>query len=487
MMKLGTEVTVTSDDRSRRAEIVADTPPRRYSRKLSFDLLALSAVGIEAALITTSGMLAGFVALGPSHHGLLSLAVLLGTMLIGTGLHAAGAYSLDALAHPGSRLVRVGAVIAAVCLTLALVVTTLAAPRASTWLWGGAWMAAGVAIVAVARAVLARVLRPWVAFGRFDQRIAVIAPLCRCPQHRALAILCRELSAQQKRNCVTSFHPMAAELGDDVLAQLAAKLREEEIDEVVILGSPNDDQEWIRTLVKGLEVLPVRFSLAVHRPVLADDEARYASLVLVEQPLSASERIAKRGFDIVVSLVALTLLAPLIAAVALAIKLESRGPVLFRQQRYGFNKQIIEVLKFRSMYADMSDQLADSLTLRNDPRVTRVGAFIRKWSLDELPQLLNVLRGDMAIVGPRPHPLNAKAGGSLYEDVVENFYTRYRVRPGITGWAQVNGLRGNTETKEHLIRRVQYDLFYIRNWSLWLDLKIVLLTPLASLLDDNAY
>jgi lipopolysaccharide/colanic/teichoic acid biosynthesis glycosyltransferase len=161
--------------------------------------------------------------------------------------------------------------------------------------------------------------------------------------------------------------------------------------------------------------------------------------------------------------------------------------VLFTQQRYGFGKRIIHVYKYRSMYTHMSDQMADRLTERDDPRVTRVGAFIRRFSIDELPQLINVLRGEMSMVGPRPNPLNAKAGGELYDRVVDNFYTRYRVLPGITGWAQVNGLRGNTDTKEKLIRRVEFDLHYIRNWSIWLDLKIVLLTPIASLEGENAF
>ena len=192
-------------------------------------------------------------------------------------------------------------------------------------------------------------------------------------------------------------------------------------------------------------------------------------------------------FDATISLLLLIFLAPLMLLTAALIKLESSGPVFFKQQRYGFGKKIIDVYKFRSMYHEMSDQMADRLTERDDPRVTRVGAFIRRFSIDELPQLINVLRGEMSMVGPRPNPLNAKAGGELYDRVVDNFYTRYRVLPGITGWAQINGLRGNTDTKEKLVRRVEYDLFYIRHWSFWLDLKIVLLTPLASLEGENAF
>jgi exopolysaccharide biosynthesis polyprenyl glycosylphosphotransferase len=239
--------------------------------------------------------------------------------------------------------------------------------------------------------------------------------------------------------------------------------------------------------VKALEVLPIRVSLAIPRPVIDSNCPGYVFAALIDQPLSASEQAVKRLFDASVSLALLIFLAPLMLLTALLIKLESSGPIFFKQKRYGFGKEIIYVYKFRSMYHEMSDQLADKLTERDDPRVTKVGAFIRRFSIDELPQLLNVLRGEMSMVGPRPNPLNAKAGGELYDRVVDNFYTRYRVLPGITGWAQVNGLRGNTDTKEKLVRRVEYDLYYIQNWSFWLDLKIVLLTPLASLEGENAF
>ena len=148
-------------------------------------------------------------------------------------------------------------------------------------------------------------------------------------------------------------------------------------------------------------------------------------------------------------------------AIAAAIKLESKGPVFFRQQRYGFKNQLIEIYKFRTMYADAADPDAERLTERNDPRVTRVGAFLRRWSLDELPQLLNVLSGEMSVVGPRPHAVKAKAAGRLYEEVVGEYAVRHKVKPGITGWAQVKGWRGNTGTEEALIERVRHDLEYI--------------------------
>ena len=161
--------------------------------------------------------------------------------------------------------------------------------------------------------------------------------------------------------------------------------------------------------------------------------------------------------------------------------------MLFRQKRYGFNNKLIEVYKFRSMYTEMTDWNADRQTTRDDPRVTRIGRLLRKSSLDELPQLLNVIKGDMSIVGPRPHAVGTKAAGRLFEDVVDDYAARHNVKPGLTGWAQVNGWRGETETVDKIIMRVEYDLFYIRNWSIWLDLYIILITPFALMKTDDVY
>jgi lipopolysaccharide/colanic/teichoic acid biosynthesis glycosyltransferase len=181
-------------------------------------------------------------------------------------------------------------------------------------------------------------------------------------------------------------------------------------------------------------------------------------------------------------------LSPLLIAVAVAVKLDSRGPILFRQKRFGFNNELIEVFKFRSMYIDKADENAAKLVTKNDPRVTRVGRFIRKTSLDELPQLFNVVfKGNLSLVGPRPHALHAKAEDRLYDQVVDGYFARHRVKPGITGWAQVNGWRGETDTSEKIQRRVEHDLHYIENWSVFFDLYILALTPFALAKSENAY
>ncbi len=212
-----------------------------------------------------------------------------------------------------------------------------------------------------------------------------------------------------------------------------------------------------------------------------------AMLDLVDKPLEAWGGIAKWLFDKVIATVALILLAPVMAAVAVIIRLDSRGPVFFRQKRYGFNNELVEVFKFRSMYTDMCDAAAAKLVTKEDPRVTPVGRFIRKTSIDELPQLFNVLLGDLSLVGPRPHALAAKAGDDLYDDVVKSYFKRHKVKPGITGWAQINGWRGETDTHEKIEKRVEHDLYYIENWSIVLDLYILLKTPFALLKTENSY
>jgi polysaccharide biosynthesis protein PslA len=199
-----------------------------------------------------------------------------------------------------------------------------------------------------------------------------------------------------------------------------------------------------------------------------------------------------RGFskwfeDRVASVVILFLLAPVLALIALAVKLESKGPVLFVQERYGFKNRIIRVYKFRTMYSENCDQSGARRTVSDDPRVTPLGRFLRMLSLDELPQLFNVLAGEMSLVGPRAHAVAMKVGDRPYHDAVADYFLRHSVRPGITGWAQVNGSRGEVDSLEKARERLAFDLHYVDNWSLGLELKILLLTVRTVLSCKNAY
>jgi exopolysaccharide biosynthesis polyprenyl glycosylphosphotransferase len=197
--------------------------------------------------------------------------------------------------------------------------------------------------------------------------------------------------------------------------------------------------------------------------------------------------VAKRAFDVFFSVLGIIALSPIMLITAIAIKLDSPGPVLFKQKRHGFNNEEIEVLKFRSMYTDMNDPMAKKVVTKGDPRVTKVGRFIRKASIDELPQFFNALRGDLSLVGPRPHAVYAQTRDKMFNEVVEGYFARHRVKPGVTGWAQISGWRGEIDSDEKIKMRTEYDLYYIENWSLWLDLKILFLTPVRLLNTENAY
>lgn len=212
----------------------------------------------------------------------------------------------------------------------------------------------------------------------------------------------------------------------------------------------------------------------------------YDTLVISRGPLSIANRTSKRVFDIVVSLGVLIFLAPLLLVTAIAIKLDSPGPVFFRQQRVGLGNRMFWIFKFRSMRTDLTDSDGKVSASRTDSRVTRVGRFIRRTSIDELPQFLNVLLGDMSVVGPRPHALGSLAGDALFWEVTDRYWIRHALKPGITGLAQIRGLRGATEKREELEMRVRCDLEYLSNWSLGEDIMILLRT-FRVIVHDKAY
>jgi Undecaprenyl-phosphate glucose phosphotransferase len=259
--------------------------------------------------------------------------------------------------------------------------------------------------------------------------------------------------------------------------KLVEKCRSQRPDDIVFLAEPHDLPR-IGFVADALSELPVTIHVI---PIGADDlwasskMADFGGTVTIQvlhPPLSAVDLAAKRVLDVVVASVALILLLPLLIMIAAAIKLDSRGPVIFWQTRHGFNNQKIKVFKFRSMSTTEDGHRAKQ-AIKNDPRITQVGQIIRRTNLDELPQFFNVLRGDMSIVGPRPHPISLN---EAFEKRISPFSRRHKVKPGITGWAQVNGCRGETDTLEKMQRRVEYDLHYIDNWSFLLDLKIIVMT-----------
>ena len=264
--------------------------------------------------------------------------------------------------------------------------------------------------------------------------------------------------------------------------------------DLVIFSLPISAEGRILEMLKKLWILPVDIRLSAHTNKLRFRPRSYSYignvpvLDIFDKPIADWDVVMKWLFDKIVGSLALICAAPIMLVVAIAIKLDSRGPVFFKQKRYGFNNELIEIYKFRSMYSDQADAAAKKLVTKDDPRVTRVGRFIRKASLDELPQLFNVVFfGNLSLVGPRPHAVHAKAENRLYDEAVDGYFARHRVKPGITGWAQIHGWRGETDSHEKIQHRVEHDLYYIENWSILLDLYIVAQTPFALIRTENAY
>jgi Undecaprenyl-phosphate glucose phosphotransferase len=349
------------------------------------------------------------------------------------------------------------------------------------------WLAAGAAGLTACRIVAAGYVSLLLRHGLLNRRIVVLGT------SGLGGRLARHIGCNAACNLkVVRLYDEPSWQTEADLRERLAYIRDNDID-CVAIALPLAEEARILWLVGELKQLPVDVyvvtdSLSFGR--LSAKTPNIAGIPLIvgaERPLKEWRAVAKAVEDWVLAVAGLAFLAPLLLFIALAIKLDSRGPVFFRQPRLGFNQKIFHVFKFRTMYVEVCDKLGDQLTLVGDARITRLGSFLRKSSLDELPQLLNVLAGDMSIVGPRPHPLNAKAADKRYDEVVAGYAARHRVKPGITGWAQVNGWRGQTDTYEKIEKRVEHDLTYIERWSVLFDLKIILKTTVCGFYHRNAF
>ncbi len=283
---------------------------------------------------------------------------------------------------------------------------------------------------------------------------------------------------------------LSQRVGLDALAQYC---KSNQIDTIVIT-LPVDDSERLRYLIQRLSVQPVNIRIFPGVFVPCSEAGCYASIgdipgvqlmTVANQPIDNWGILAKFLMDRIFGAFALVLFGPVMLACAIGIKLSSPGPILFRQKRIGYRNELFEVYKFRSMHVSCCN--TGKLTERGDPRVFRFGQIMRSLSLDELPQIFNVLKGDMSLVGPRPHMPEARAAGQLYCDAVTEYALRHRVKPGITGWAQINGWRGPTEAIEQIKNRVACDLYYINNWSLSFDLVILVKTVFVGFFGKNSF
>ena len=288
---------------------------------------------------------------------------------------------------------------------------------------------------------------------------------------------------------VAHFHiPPLEPLADEVIDNVISMCRTSDIEEIVLFVDP-ERMSHLRSIARRLRVLPLPVTFVPFGTLSQlfqrahSDIGDTVAIELQRAALSPAEQVVKRAVDIVVSLTALVALSPVMALVAIAIKLDSDGPVFFRQTRHGFNGRPFGIYKFRSMRVMENGEIIRQAQ-KQDARVTRVGYWIRRLSIDELPQLLNVFYGDMSVVGPRPH---ASAHDRYFASAIEKYAFRHHVKSGITGWAQVSGSRGETDTLEKMQKRVELDLWYINNWSIWLDFSIMIRTVFVVFSGENAH
>ncbi len=410
----------------------------------------------------------------------------------------AGIYRMQSFRSRASQYARLIAAWSMVFLLLSAVIFFSKSQDHFSRVWMFSFFFIGFAALTGFRMALFAVIRRWAREGRLARRTVIVgggelgeALIKQFKDKRGSDV--RIIGLFDDRNDERSPTTIAGQRKLGTVDDLVEFARRTRID-LVIFSLPISAETRILQMLQKLWVLPVDIRLAAHTNKLQFQRRAYSYLGSVpvldvfDRPIADWDVLMKWVFDKVVGGLILLAAAPVMALVALAVKLDSRGPVLFKQKRYGFNNELIEVYKFRSMYTDMADATASKLVTKDDPRVTRVGRFIRKTSLDELPQLFNVVfKGNLSLVGPRPHAVNAQAAQRLYDEAVDGYFARHRVKPGITGWAQINGWRGETDTAEKIQARVEHDLFYIENWSLLFDLYILARTPFALLSTENAY
>lgn len=469
-------------------------PPRSLSRNVALDIVALidiaavacgtilpasiyghfGDVTIEWAVTARAALIAGFIAY---------------LMLRNAGLYDT-ARTHDLPVSPATLLIALLIAIGCV-IGLGLPISHL---QWHILLWYALWISASYTMILLARGVSHAVLARLTRAGRFERRIAVFGA----------GNIARRVRDHLKANDsgVRFCGLYDDRIGEDrlnseglvvdgTLADLLDAAERERFDEIII-ALPQSADGRIAAIVRSLERAPCSLHIVTH---IASDyvEAKRALRVssigsvglldVKERPLSDWAPIVKRAEDLLIAGIALLIAMPILAAAILAIKIESPGPAFYRQRRRGLNRRVIEVLKLRTLKVSEADGDVRQVT-PGDSRVTRVGQYLRRTSMDELPQLWNVLKGEMSIVGPRPHAL---VHDEQFSTMLEEYSNRHQVKPGITGLAQVQGFRGQTETIDQIEGRVTHDMAYIRNWSLWLDLRIIARTLLIVVTGKNAY
>jgi len=363
--------------------------------------------------------------------------------------------------------------------------------------WQETWGLATVAGVAALRGGCSFAIAYWRAQGRLKQIVAIVGT-----GELAERLIdwvqawCAEtievIGVFDDRVNPRTTSPRQRSLLRGTVADLIEMSKQVEVDRVV-LALPHAAEQRLMMILGHLKQMPVDISLApdmIGFAAISRRRGEFAGLPLISvygRPLEFAQSVMKGAFDRLVAALALAVTWPIFVAAAIAIRLDSPGPILFCQNRYGFGNKVIRVFKFRTMRTELADYSGARQVEPDDPRITRVGLFLRRTSIDELPQLLNVLRGEMSLIGPRPMPMQMRVEDKLNHEIVSEYARRHHLKPGVTGWAQVNGHLGRVATAESLRARVAHDLYYIDNWSLWLDIQILFLTLKVVLRGEGAF
>ncbi|MCP1198444.1 undecaprenyl-phosphate glucose phosphotransferase [Notoacmeibacter sp. MSK16QG-6] len=487
-------------DHRRALKAIARTVAAQYrDDSLSPGMIAGIMRLVEFSIIFTAGMLLYSVLVGPAIASALPYIFLIAGGAAATVgmLCLADGYDVGWLRRPMAFFGRVLLGVAAAFAFVALATFFLKISAFYSRFWFGSWAVTTLGSLFFLRIMVARLIMRWSRNGLIERRAVIVGggelaeglirQLENSPYNDIRICGIFDDRDDQRSPPVVAGYPKLGDIDDLVEFARIAQI------DMLIVTLPLTAESRVLMMLKKLWVLPVDIRLAAHSNALQFRPRSYAylgdvpTLAIFDRPITDWSSVAKRAFDIVFSLAGLILFAPIMVATAIAIKLDSPGPVFFKQKRHGFNNEEIDVYKFRSMYTDKCDPTARNAVTKGDPRVTPVGRFIRKTSIDELPQFFNSLFGSLSLVGPRPHAVTAQAHDKLYGEVVDGYFARHRVKPGVTGWAQINGWRGEIDSEEKIEKRTEFDLYYIENWSLIFDLKILLLTPISLFNTENAY
>ncbi len=477
------------------ARLAALLSDRRYP--VSRPKLLFTVAMIDGIVIWLSSLIAGRIAHGAFDVSTSSsMRAGLVALLVISALHVKWSYSVSALRSASGQIAKVVIALLTVFLTLTGAAYMAGRVPASP-AFVIVWLATAAAVLSLARVAAAVVVESLTQAGMLVRKTVIVGGGKEADD--LIHALAREGAGHLQ--ILGVFDDRQDERASDTASPLARlgtfedleKFCREKAVDLLIVTVPTRAEDRLLQILQKLFSLQVDIRVSALNSKLRLNSSAYnyigkvPMLAVMDKPLTDWDRAVKNIEDRVLGVLLLVLVSPIMAIAAIAVRFESKGPILFKQKRYGFNNELVEVYKFRSMYTDRTDATASKLVTRDDPRVTKVGRIIRRTSVDELPQLFNVLLGTMSLVGPRPHATQAKAGEDLYQDVVQGYYARHRVKPGVTGWAQVNGWRGETDTHDKILSRVEYDLYYIDNWSLLLDLYIIALTPISLISAKNAY